>query len=58
MRLLNVMYLPIQGQPKFAEPLPKNLLADFKQNISNLESGEILFCNTCNLFSVILDSQT
>jgi hypothetical protein len=52
------MYLPIQGQPKFAEPLPKNLLADFKQNISNLESGEILFCNTCNLFSVILDSQT
>lgn len=25
-RLLNFMYMPIAGQPKFTEPLPKNLL--------------------------------
>lgn len=55
-RLLNVIYCPIKGQPKFSTPLPKNLMAEIKCYISSIESGENLFCNSCNLFCVILDS--
>ena len=57
-RLLNVLYCPIKDQAKFSEPLPKNLLAEIKSYISSIDSGEVQFCNSCNMFCVILDSGT
>lgn len=36
--------------------MPANLLAQCKSYISTLECGETIFCNTCNLFGLVLES--
>lgn len=38
-RLLNIMYMPIENHPRFSEPLPKNLLTELKSYISSIENG-------------------
>ena len=55
-RTLNIMYMGIQGKEAFTDIFPENLLQECKKYISSLEYGEMLFCNTCNLFGVILDN--
>ena len=62
-RLLNLLYSPLEvhengGTRKvvMVEPLPQPLFALLKANIGSLDSGEIIFCNSCNLFCVIIDA--
>lgn len=54
-KILNVMFL-ING-PEVISDIPKNLMGLFERLIRNNQVSEPLFCNTCNLFGVILDKK-
>lgn len=54
-KILNVMFL-ING-PEVISDIPKNLMGLLERLMRNNQVSEPLFCNTCNLFGVILDKK-
>jgi hypothetical protein len=51
-KILNVLFLI--KNIEFSGTIPSNLFKALSNYIKNNESHEAIFCNTCNLFGILL----